>query len=309
MIVWKDDHVEQHLVDVLTDNTLGLKIKVEQSLHMGFHFLDLQVETERDEYITKVYWKPTYMPVLIPAWSHDPMPYKLAGFRSMFSRAYTRIIKWQDRRQEVAYIFAQGRKYCFTDKLMQGVWNKVSRYMQKAPEGTPQVQQDKDTCPFADITYYSTMDKVLKRALKDGRYRMARKRGPTIFNILRNEKDHILNSRKSGVYSIPLYSRDEGTTQYYIGSTKRNLDKMLKEHKADIKAGRMSTALAIKAYEHDVMIDWGRATILKSIYDGRGLTTIEAIELEKVARTHITINNSSHVVLPPSRKWCATNTL
>lgn len=83
----------------------------------------------------------------------------------------------------------------------------------------------------------------------------------------------------------------------------------LKEHKADILAGRMSTALAIKAYVEDIIIDWGKANIIKHVCDGRGLTTLEAIQLEKVAKTCTTINGTTPMDLPVSWRWCEINTL
>lgn len=58
--------------------------------------------------------------------------------------------------------------------------------------------------------------------------------------------------------------------QYYLGSTARNLCKCLNEHKADIMAGRLTTALVMKFYEQNIDIDWGKAKVIKSIYDGRG---------------------------------------
>lgn len=45
-IVWNGAHNEQSLTDKLSDDTLGLKIKIEQSSNIAFHFLDIWVETE-----------------------------------------------------------------------------------------------------------------------------------------------------------------------------------------------------------------------------------------------------------------------
>lgn len=59
-IVWKEGQKEQELAGKLNDDNLGLKIKIEQSSHVAFHFLDLWVSTENGEYVTNIYCKPTY---------------------------------------------------------------------------------------------------------------------------------------------------------------------------------------------------------------------------------------------------------
>lgn len=78
-------------------------------------------------------------------------------------------------------------------------------------------------------------------------YKIVYKRGKTIYNSLRNAKEPIPNNRK-GIYEIPIVN-DDNTIQYYIGSTARNISKRVNEHKADIRAGRLNTALAETFYK------------------------------------------------------------
>lgn len=66
-IVWNHTHYEQALVDSMHDDSLGLKLKIEQSSYSSFHFLDILVNTEYGEYITNIYRKLTYCPILIPS--------------------------------------------------------------------------------------------------------------------------------------------------------------------------------------------------------------------------------------------------
>lgn len=96
------------------------------------------------------------------------------------------------------------------------------------------------------------------------------KRGKTVFDCFRNAKDQVPADRRAGIYEIPIINKDECSLQYYLGSTARNLCKRLNEHKADIMAGRLTTALVMKFYEQNIDIDWGKAKVIKSIYDGRG---------------------------------------
>lgn len=69
-----------------------------------------------------------------------------------------------------------------------------------------------------------------------------------------------------GIYEIPLVNNNERCLQYYLGSTSRNISKRLSEHKADIAARRIITALVAKFYEQDINIDWDNARVVKTIY-------------------------------------------
>lgn len=145
--------------------------------------------------------------------------------------------------------------------------------------------------------------------MKDGKYRMAWRRGCTIFGNLRNGKESVPKDRKAGIYSIPIQYSANNNVHYYIGSTCRNLRTRLKEHKADIHAGRLSTALAIKAYEDSIIIDWNKARVIKQVNDAKGLMTLEAIQLERLAQNNLTIDDTTPVDLPASWRWCAINSI
>lgn len=76
---------------------------------------------------------------------------------------------------------------------------------------------------YYDIAYGKTLHRVLNKTLKFSDFKIAWKRGYTLFNTLRNGKDKIPVNRKPGVYAIPVFNKDEDSEQLYIGSTKRNL--------------------------------------------------------------------------------------
>lgn len=143
--------------------------------------------------------------------------------------------------------------------------------------------------------------------LNDRNFSIIWKRGRIVFSTLRNGKDKIPEERRAGVYSVPIYFKEENSTKYYIGSTTRSLTKRMNEHKQDIANARLSTALAIKAYEHDISIDWKNVKMLRYAYHMRGLTTLEAIEIERAAQEGNLINDSGPINLPDSWKWCARN--
>lgn len=190
---------------------------------------------------------------------------------------------------------------------MHGIWNKISRSLSNASPRLANRQLAPDTCRYLDLTYDKMLIKICDKMVRSSDYKIAWKRGSTLHNNLWNAKDPTPDSRKSGVYEIPLFNKDERCLQFCIGSTARNISKRINEHKADITAGRLATALASKFYESDIYIQWGDATVIKTVYDGRGLTTLEAIEMIKRSSSKKLINDNTPDDLPPSWLWAAAN--
>lgn len=67
--------------------------------------------------------------------------------------------------------------------------------------------------------------------------------------------------------------------------------------------GKVTIALANKAYQQDIVIKWADATMIKTVVDVRGLTTIEAMEIEKRTQKCL-INDNTLVELSAAWKWC-----
>lgn len=254
-VIWRGTSRHQSMADQFTDCTLGLKVKVEQMSNDGFHFLDVSVRTEEGEYVTDIYRKPTHSPVFILAWSHDPYTYKLATFRSMYSRACMHITKWSDRLKEVHYIMAQVYIFGYTYNVMIRIWKKIAGRM-LSPQCIPIRSQDtNNTRRYVDLKYDKRFSNLLNRLAKSSDRKIAWKRGSTVFDNKKNAKEPIPKHRKPGIYTIPIYNNSAGKKQCYVGSTTRNVSKRISEHKADIMNGKLTTALASRFYEQDLMID------------------------------------------------------
>lgn len=84
--------------------------------------------------------------------------------------------------------------------------------------------------------------RTIENILKKTRVKLAFKRGPTVFQALKNVKDKYYPGQETGVYRIPLHNNDTGSV--YIGATRRSLKDRIEEHKRDIKQGKLTAALA-----------------------------------------------------------------
>lgn len=104
-----------------------------------------------------------------------------------------------------------------------------------------------------------SVNNVLKKLNKKPAYR----RPKTVFGMLKNVKDSYAEKQKSGVYQVEMNNLDSGQREVYIGATVRNLEDKIAEHKRDIKKGNLTTALARRAYECNLEIDWNRTRVIK----------------------------------------------
>lgn len=98
--------------------------------------------------------------------------------------------------------------------------------------------------PRFTLPYKLHANYTVKKTLKSTDRSHTFKRSPTIFNLLRNDKDKRTEEYKSGVYKIPLRNIDDNCTEVYVGATSRNFRERLIEHKSNISKGNFVTALA-----------------------------------------------------------------
>lgn len=186
-----------------------------------------------------------------------------------------------------------------------GVWNKVSRALLNPCPKPSNRQFTLDTSRFIDVIYDKMLSKICNRMIRSLDRKIVWRRGNTLYECLRNVKDWIPDNRKADIYEIPIFNKDEGCLEYYLGSTARS--KWLNEHKADIIAGRLTMALVARFYEQNIDIDWGNARVIKNIYDGRNLITHEAIEMIKHSMSRNLINDNTPDDLLPLWVWAAKN--
>lgn len=97
---------------------------------------------------------------------------------------------------------------------------------------------------------------VVRRIARNINRRLTSYRDPTVFNLLRSDKEPIQQQERTRVYRIPIDNIRTQEEASYIGVTVRNLKKRLYEHKENIRQGKLTTALATEAYSEDLNIKW-----------------------------------------------------
>ncbi|XP_023229194.1 telomerase reverse transcriptase-like [Centruroides sculpturatus] len=66
-ILWKDNRMVNQFIDLINDNPYGLTLELEQESGNNVNFLDLSITCKDGEIRTDIYWKPTYLPIVIPS--------------------------------------------------------------------------------------------------------------------------------------------------------------------------------------------------------------------------------------------------
>ncbi|XP_023232145.1 uncharacterized protein LOC111632024 [Centruroides sculpturatus] len=223
IIFWKTVPDITVLVDAYNNNPYGLTLELEQSDPAEVHFLDVNIKLEKDGISTAVYHKPGPMSSYIPVGLCDPISYKMAAYKALIRRAFTRSSNVQARDKELAYI-----QWIYVDSA-----RLVDQHIDSQPE-------DIEWIP---ITYNPYVRSIYDKIARKRQIRIAYRRCPIIFNILSNGKDPPNPSRRPGIYSVPLRDNRFNKDLVYISSTKRSIGIRMQEHRVDIRHGRTSMAL------------------------------------------------------------------
>ncbi|XP_023233804.1 uncharacterized protein LOC111633468 [Centruroides sculpturatus] len=275
-IIWNNKPDIRQFIGDINSNIYGLELELEQQNQKRIHFLDIEIEVDEEGVInTKVYRKPTYVPDLIPWFSHDPTSYKLAAFRALIKRAYTHCSRIYDTRKELEYI----------EKLARDVGikeNKIKALIRAEKEGNKsKVKREKKE--FTVMEYRAQLSNIYRKIGIESNKKIAYKRNTTIFQMLRNDKTPVDRRLIPGVYRIPLYDRRLNKELYYIGATKRSLNERLKEHKKNVSFKQPVTALANYAIADPTEIDikWSKADVIQKVKNIKHLKYAEAWHIYK----------------------------
>ncbi|XP_023220476.1 uncharacterized protein LOC111622349 [Centruroides sculpturatus] len=286
LIIWNDKPDIRQFIRDINNNKYGLELELEQQDQKRVHFLDIEVEIDdKEQIVTKVYRKPTYVPDLIPWSSHDPTNYKLAAFRALIKRAYTHCSRMYDTRKELDYIAKLARDV----GLKQ---SKVKALIQEAEKGCNKTKDKKEKKEFTVMEYRAPLSGIYRKIGVESKKKIAYKRNTTIFQMLRNDKTPIDRRLVPGVYRIPLHDKRLKKELYYIGATKRSLRERLKEHEKNIRSKQPITALANYAIADpaEITIEWSKADIVQKIDNIRHLKYAEAWHIYKYREKGLNIN-------------------
>lgn len=218
--------------------------------------------------------------------SNDKWCYKIAALRSYINRAITHSSTEEFLNEEIEKIIRIAEKHGYVKGTVKRLFSRIL----KARENVTQIGQERlnQNRPYNSetinkeyevITEALRHSKTVKKLIKKSQKKPAYKRGNTVQSRLRNIKDAYDRVEQTGVYEIPLVNNDKQQKEIYVGVTTRNLRERLKEHDADIKNGKLITALARRAYEYDVKIEWEEAKVVRKVSNDKELKIAEEIKI------------------------------
>lgn len=127
------------------------------------------------------------------------------------------------------------------------------------------------------------------------------RRNPTVYSMLRNEKDPLEQMEKTGVYKIPFKDMQTNENKSYIGVTLRTIRKRVNEHKRAIQQAKLTTVLATEPYQNDIAINWNEIKRIKHVPNRTKLIITETLEILKRADKEKLINDQTN--WKPSIAW------
>ncbi|XP_067143094.1 uncharacterized protein [Centruroides vittatus] len=297
IIIWKGEPKVDDFLHIVNNNPFGLTLKLDQISDTRVHFLDVSIQLDINNIETRVYYKPGYLPMYIPAGSEDPYPYKIAAFRALVNRAFTHNTKREDTIAELKHIediaTSHGYKSSLIRNLSRKCCNINTAHHTSAGRSDPNSSPDQHTV----VLYNKDLHPLYREiALRKGT-KLAYTRTPSIYSLLRNAKDKPSILRAPGVYSIPLRDHRFQRDLVYIGSTKRSLQKRVSEHKNDVAKKRHTTALLTYATDPDVKADFDNATLIKKSFKMDHIRALETLEIYRATKSGKCINYKDSNVL------------
>ncbi|XP_067118514.1 uncharacterized protein [Centruroides vittatus] len=257
-ILWRNNSKIHDFLNKINNNKDGLRLKLEQKSSMSVHFLDINIKFMGDHLSTSVYIKPTHTPLYIPAQSMDPYRYKMAAFQALIRRAYLYCDRIGDRNKEIERILQIAQALGYRKSTIVGLLKKYEKKNEKQGLNTAHNRRLK-------FTYNSNLNSIMKEVASKKQARMILKRAPSLYKILRNDKDRINAEEKPGVYKVPHENIQLDVKKDYIGVTNRSLGVRLKEHRYNVKKGSNTTVLSQMSQVQGSVVKWDEATIIKPV--------------------------------------------
>ncbi|XP_067124827.1 uncharacterized protein [Centruroides vittatus] len=296
LVIWRNHARIQQFLSAMNSNDHGLKLSLEQVSSDELHFLDISIAFRNGSIDTKVYIKPTHDPLYIPSTSNDPITYKLSAFRALIRRAFQYCSNILDTMRELDRIRQVAKVLGFGPRTVERL---IAAYR------NPKVNKKKRdlTNGITKFTYNKRLSSVMEGIAGRMNSTIVYKRAPSIYRLLRNDKDAIRPSEQPGVYSIP-YSNDQlKIDKEYIGVTTRSLSKRIKEHRYDVAKGKCTTTLAKMAQTEGSVVKWDEARILTPIHSPTLAATTEKCEIYKSGLTKKCLNYKDAAILPSAWKF------
>ncbi|XP_067139892.1 uncharacterized protein [Centruroides vittatus] len=297
LIIWNNDAMIQRFLDQMNSNQHGLKLNLEQISSKQLHFLDVGIEFRNGTLYTKVYIKPTHDPMYIPANSNDPTVYKLSAFRALIRRAFLYCSNIMDTMDELGRIKMVAKELGFETRSIERLitaYVKPKSNSKKKPEAGGN---------FTKFTYNKCLFPIMKQISRHKNASILCKRAPTVYRLIRNDKERIGDREQAGVYAIPYKNEQLGIDKDYVGVTNRNLRVRIKEHQYDVAKNKCSTALSRIAQADGSVVQWEDAKILAKVHSPTLSSITEKCEIYRAGLSGRCLNYKDATGLPSSWKY------
>ncbi|XP_067122222.1 uncharacterized protein [Centruroides vittatus] len=299
IIIWKNEPKVDDFLHSVNDNPYGLTLKLDQLSDTRVHFLDVTIQLNMNNIETRVYYKPGYLPIYIPAGSEDPYPYKIAAFRALVSRAFTHNSKREDMITELKHIEDIAASHGYGGNLIRSLARNFldTSTARHASAVRSESNLNPDQHQRTVVQYNKRLHSLYKEiALRKGT-ELAYSRTRSIYSLLRNAKDKSDMLRAPGVYSIPIRDHRFQRDLVYIGSTKRSVQKRVSEHRYDVAKKRHTTALSTYATDPDIRADFDNTRLIKKSFKTDHIRALETLEIYKATKSGKCINFKESNVL------------
>ena len=244
----------ENLKDRLNQVNQNIQFTVEEEINGELPFLDTLIIRSGNGAKYRVYRKPTNKNDFIHFLSAHDDETKRGVVIGFFLRAM-RICSEEFLSQEVDYIMGTFKELGYPSGLLFQLKQKAKNIIQRGPS-----EHKKNKYLVVPV---SEVASELKKMLRDTGYNVVTSSGKRIGEIVKKTWTKDENSDNSVVYKIPC----SGCDSSYFGETCRGLPTRLKEHKADVRHHRHTSALVAHIDEVGHLPKWDGAEVMR-----KGLT-------------------------------------
>lgn len=144
---------------------------------------------------------------------------------------------------------------------------------------------------YLPVSHHLRNLRILKNLAKMANKKLAPKWAMTLFNMLWNDKDSLMEQECKEVYRIPIREVQTNQNAAYALVTTRTLKKRIEEHKKNIAKAKLTTSLAVEAFSKDIEISWNQVKIIKLVPPHTQPVIMESLQIVKRKDSENLINN------------------
>ena len=242
-----------------------IQFTVEMEKEKKLPFLDKLIWRREDGVKFSVYRKPTNRDDFIHYLSAHSKKIKSGVLIGFYLRAY-RICSQEKLEEELEYVKEAFKKLKYPEGMIASCRRKAKRIASRNNPETGSKTEEK-----CIVVPWSHRSEGIDNQLGKVGYKVVNGRNTRIGDMVARKGGRDAN-KNSVIYCVPC----SGCPKAYFGESGRGLDKRLREHKADIRAHRLSNSLALHAQECGHLPHWQGAVVLDEGLEKKSRRMIEA---------------------------------